>query len=144
MTTHYNTHYITFILHISNYFVVPVLARLYKNGDYCGFILALLAASFSALYHACEIKFGLDPLFVQPKEDVGTLLNLDRFFAVVSILYFIYNYPQWKKYKAMIGIALVFNGGSELLGRAGYLNLFCLTHLVWHYLAYHLGYLICE
>lgn len=136
------TNYITIILYFSNYLVIPLLIKLYSKGEYFGFILALCGGFFSALYHASEIKFKLEPMLYWPKNEVMILLNLDRLFALCSITYFILRY-NWYPYKYWIIIALAFNGGSELIGRAGYLKLYCITHLIWHCLAYYIGYQIC-
>jgi hypothetical protein len=131
---------ITFILTISNYLAYPLLSQLYIK-DLFGFWLALCGVLASTAYHSAEIKFGLTPLIYLSHNTVNILLNLDRFFACSSIVYFISNY-DWYCHMYLICIALAFNGGSELIGRAGYLKLFCLTHLIWHFLAYFIGYVI--
>lgn len=69
------------------------------------------------------------------------LLNMDRLFAVLSITY-IALYYKWGQYMVPIVLGLFLNGISELFGRAGYINIFFVTHLAWHLLAYYTGYII--
>ena len=134
--------YITTILYFSNYLVISLLDVLEKRGDYFGWWLAFFGAFFSGAYHCSQIKFNLLPMVTWGgTEEVAILLNLDRFFAISNILYFTAFYPLINYYKTVI-VALCFCGTSELLGRMGYLRLFCLTHLIWHAMAYYLGYLV--
>lgn len=143
-----DTLYINIILSISNLAVFPALfLQLYK-GYYFSFLLSCYTAVFSAIYHIFETKFYLNGIqkklgfckYIDDKIYVPMLLNFDRFFSFLSVIYhLIFFYDQIKYYIGWTNIFLSFSfmSISEIFGKYGYINMFMITHLIWHLSAYY-------
>lgn len=112
------------------------LIQLFNDGRWCGTMLVSCAVVSSVLMHASDTTHGLDP-GPRLKKYSLLLLNVDRFFAVLTAFYglwLFYNNPN----KTVVQVALPFVG--VILGVIGKLkrNLFIytVTHSLWHFFAY--------
>ena len=145
--------YVNLLLSLSNIAVVPCLILQLYKGEYLSFLISSYTAFFSGLYHAFEIKFGLEGVqkilglsqYVNSKLYVPILLNLDRFFAFSCVHYhFVFFKEQILDNVGVynIGFSLFLMIVSELFGRFGYIDTFMFTQLFWHLTAYYILFLI--
>lgn len=148
------------IVAYSNVWAMNPIKLAYLRGKYVDTGLLIGAMGSSILYHSAEYSkhymVGLEIL--KPFEQI--LLNTDRFFAVATICYFVYNYfPTIKyllkyntnfKWTSVLGITygLFSELGMKLFNHVlsvpEHQVLYVISHCIWHYLAFDTAFQILE
>lgn len=146
--------YINLIVALSNLIAIPYSMNITTNAKYCVYLP--MFASF--LYHLGETKHNLTGIYPFNKYATA-LLNIDRFFAILSGAYcchaFITNYHQLNSIIGLIVFAFIMLMISERdlllkfvnkkhLGNnmvklltVGYIN-YTISHCLWHFAAYNI------
>ena len=127
---------INLILALSNLTVLPSLIVLYYQSRWVDLFFFARASLASFVYHLVEQKHDL-PGYIKI-DRWRWFLNIDRVAAWSILIYILIYYYQFvfDNYILVI-ITLIFNPLSEWCGiHCSNKNWFCLTHLIWHLLAY--------
>jgi len=142
------------IVSLSNLYAVIPITRLIAHEKYFGAFIVSMAMISSTAYHMVEtdkhhmtgMGRNCGKLIRFPSERVW--LNLDRFFAIISTLYIIVQFPIGLTSGQFIGFAIC---GSIALGvseiphyvkqfEMNYpygMHLYVVSHIIWHITAFH-------
>lgn len=96
----------------------------------------------SFIYHLAETKYGLDGLSYL-NQYANILLNIDRFFAVLSAIYIlkklINNYEQSLKFYfiGIIGIIVLLYSEKDYFFSKIDETEYLITHCIWHFAAFY-------
>jgi hypothetical protein len=135
------------IVSLSNLYAVIPITRLIAYEEYFGAFIVSMAMISSTAYHMVETNkhhmMGMGKYYGEQ-----ILLNLDRFFAIISTLYIIVHFPIGLTSGQFIGFAIC---GSIALGvseiphyvkqfEMNYpygMHLYVVSHIIWHITAFH-------
>lgn len=142
------------IVSASNLYALFGSIQFYKNGEYINSFLINCAMISSILYHLAESnKHNMTGIyFLKPYEK--KLLNIDRFFAISSVLIFSIKY--WLIIFNNSAIMNIIPIGLFSLILSEFPNyspvtvfpkstekiIFIISHCIWHLCAFHVGYLL--
>lgn len=136
------------IVSLSNLYAVIPITRLIAYEEYFGAFIVSMAMISSTAYHMVETNKHHMTGICRKYYGEQILLNLDRFFAIISALYIIVQFPIGLTSGQFIGFAIC---GSIALGvseiphyikqfEMNYpygMYLYVVSHIIWHITAFH-------
>lgn len=129
------------ILAISNIYIYKTIQPLYNQSRYLDVFIFTNTAMASFLYHLVEQKHTL-PGVISIK-NWTLFLNIDRVMAWTCALYLFICYRSiLLSHLFLVIFTCCLGGFSDVLGRLGYVNLFVISHTIWHILAYEICYVV--
>jgi hypothetical protein len=132
----------------SNLYALRAIDAARKKKKYLTVTILGCATIGSIVYHLSETKHSMKSLCF--KDHTSITLNLDRFFAVYSVGYFISRYQKKIRDKKVIFFSLL-GFIAMLLSESQHVitippmmekKLYLITHPIWHICAFHTAYLL--
>lgn len=135
---------------VTNLYGLRAINLAFKQNQFLEASVLSCACIASIVYHLSETKHGMNSLCLKNKTNIT--LNIDRFFALMSVAVFGLKYynmiqnndQQIIKY-GVIGLTTLILSESQhiiSLPRRIEKSLYLITHPIWHITAFHVAYLL--